>query len=70
MGPFVGFITTTASMVAFINSIVAGVGVAMLAGGLLQENQSLLAPLIGAAVALALMAVFLAYQKWRYDSVF
>jgi hypothetical protein len=69
MGPFVGFITTTASMVAFINSIVAGVGVAMLAGGLLREKQILLASLIGAGVALALMAVFFVYQKWRYEAV-
>jgi hypothetical protein len=68
MGPFVGFITTTASMVAFINSIVAGVGVALLAGRLLQEKQTLMASLIGAGVALALMAAFFVYQKWRYDS--
>jgi hypothetical protein len=68
MGPFVGFLTTTASMIAFINSIVAGVGVALLAGRLLRENQTLLASLIGAGVALVLMAAFLAYQKWRYDS--
>jgi len=68
MGPFVGFITTTASMVAFINSIVAAVGVAMFAGQLLREKQTLLASLIGAGVALALMAGFVVYQKWRYDS--
>jgi hypothetical protein len=68
MGPFVGFITTTASMVAFINSIVAGVGVALLAGRLLREKQTLLASLIGAGVALVLMTVFFTYQKWRYDS--
>ena len=37
-GPFMGLITTTASMVAFLNSIVAGVGVAMLAGGPLRES--------------------------------
>jgi hypothetical protein len=69
MGPFVGLITTTASMVAFINSIVAAVGVAMLAGRLLREKQTLLASLIGAGVALVLMVAFFAYQKWRYDSV-
>jgi hypothetical protein len=68
MGPFVGFITTTASMVAFINSIVAAVGVALLASRLLREKQTLLASLIGAGVALVLMTVFFAYQKWRYDS--
>jgi hypothetical protein len=67
-GPFVGFITTTASMVAFINSNVAAVGVALLAGRLLREKQTLLASLIGAGVALVLMAAFFSYQKWRYDS--
>jgi hypothetical protein len=69
MGPFVGLITTTASMVAFINSIVAGVGVALLAGSLLREKQTLLASLIGVSVALVLMALFFVYQKWRYDSM-
>jgi hypothetical protein len=66
MGPFVGLITTTASMVAFLNSIVAGVGVAMLAGGLLRE-RTMVASLVGAGVALVLMALFFVYQKWRYD---
>ena len=69
MGPFVGLITTTASMVAFLNSIVAGVGVAMLAGGLLREKRTVVASLIGAGVALVLMALFFVYQKWRYDSM-
>ena len=69
LGPFVGFITTTASMVAFINCIVAGVWVALLASRLLGENEVLLASLIGAGAALAVMAAFLAYQKWRFDSV-
>jgi hypothetical protein len=69
MGPTVGLITTTASMVAFLNSIVAGVGVAMLVGGLLGEKRTVVVTLIGAGVALALMALFFLYQKWRYDSV-
>lgn len=67
-GPFVGFLTTTASMVAFLNSIVAGVGVAMLVGGPLREKQTAVASLIGAGVALVLMALFFVYQKRRYDS--
>jgi hypothetical protein len=67
-GPFMGLITTTASMVAFLNSIVAGVGVAMVAGGLLGEKRTVVASLIGAGVALVLMALFFVYQKWRYDS--
>jgi hypothetical protein len=68
MGPSMGLITTTASMVAFLNSIVAGVGVAMLVGGLLRERRILLASLTGAGIALLLMALFFIYQKWRYDS--
>ena len=68
LGPSMGLITTTASMVAFLNSIVAGVGVAMLVGGPLRETRTLLASLIGAGVALVLMALFFIYQKWRYDS--
>lgn len=69
MGPFVGLITTTASLVAFLNSIVAGVGVAMLAGGVFRETRTVVASLIGAGVALVLMAHFFVYQKWRYDSM-
>jgi hypothetical protein len=67
-GPFVGLITTTASMVAFLNSIVAGVGVAMFVGRLLRENQTVVASLIGAGVALVLIALFFIYQKRRFDS--
>jgi hypothetical protein len=40
----------------------------MLVGGLLREKQTLFVSLIGAAVALVLMALFFVYQKWRYDS--
>jgi hypothetical protein len=69
MGPFVGLITTTASVVAFLNSVVAGVGVAMLAGGLLRQTQTVVASLVGGGVALVLMALFFVYQKWRHDSV-
>jgi hypothetical protein len=68
MGVFVGFITTTASLVALLNSIVAAVGVAMLLGEPLGERQTGMASLIGAGVALLLMALFFGYQKWRYDS--
>jgi hypothetical protein len=68
LGAFVGFITTTASMVAFINSIVAGVGVAFLAGDLLREGRRTMAALLGAGVALILMAAFLTYQRWRYKT--
>ena len=53
-------------MVAFINSILAGVGVGLLAGDLSHRHGTLLACLAGGAAAIALMALFLAYQSWRY----
>jgi hypothetical protein len=66
LGVMVGFITTTASMVAFINSIVAGVGVALMAGKVWLQGQVGLASLAGTIVAVLLMAAFLTYQSWRY----
>jgi hypothetical protein len=53
-------------MVAFIDSIVAGVGVALLAGDLWVQGRRVLASLVGASVAVVLMAAFLAYQRWWY----
>jgi hypothetical protein len=67
-GALGAFLTTAASMIAFINSIVAGAGVTLLADMLLQGDQIGLAVCLGVAAALALMAVFLAYQSWRYRS--
>lgn len=43
LGPFVAFITTNASMVAFVNSIVAGAGAALLTGVLFGSNRMALA---------------------------
>jgi hypothetical protein len=37
--------------------------------GLLRKQQTLLASLVGAVAARVMMAAFLVYQKWRYDSV-
>jgi hypothetical protein len=66
LGSFIAFITTTASMVAFVNSIVAGAGVALL-GGLLLRDRTGLAVALGALAAALLMVVFLAYQRWRHS---
>ena len=55
-------------MIAFINSIVAGTGVTLLANSLFGGNQIGLAVSLGVAAGLGLMAVFLAYQQWRYRS--
>jgi hypothetical protein len=66
LGPLVAFFTTSASMIAFINSIVGGVGVTLLAGELRADEQTVVALLLGVAAAVALMAVFVAYQRWRF----
>jgi hypothetical protein len=65
LGQLVGFITTNASMVAAINSIVAGAGVALLIGHL-TDGRTALALFLGVATAVALIAAFLAYQRWRF----
>jgi hypothetical protein len=67
-GPFFELFTT-AVMVGFINSIVAGAGVALLAANLLGRDQTLVAVLVGVAVALALMVGVVAYQRWRYGVI-
>jgi membrane protein YdbS with pleckstrin-like domain len=53
-------------MVDFINSIVAGAGIALLVTSLLGRDQTLVAVLVGVAVTLAVMAGVVAYQRWRY----
>jgi hypothetical protein len=67
LGVFIAFVTTTASMVAFINSFVAGAGVAILVANRLGAGQRSAAIALGSGVAVALMAVFLLYQRWRYS---
>jgi hypothetical protein len=66
LGGLIAFLTTAASMIAFINSIVAGAGVTLLASHLLGGRT---APALGLGVATALlfMVAFLAFQRWRYS---
>ena len=68
LDPSISFITTIASLVAFINSIVAGAGVALLAGTRLGPERTSLAVGFGIATAIVIMAIFFAYQRWRYYS--
>ena len=67
-GVFVAFLTTAASMIAFINSIVAGAGVTLLANSVWGGDRVGVAISLGAATTVALMAGFLAYQRSRYRS--
>lgn len=55
-------------MIAFINSIVAGTGVTLLVNSVFGGDRIRLAMGLGVAATVVLMAVFLAYQRWRYRS--
>jgi hypothetical protein len=65
LGATIGFLTTTATMVAFINTFVAGAGITLLARHLLGI-QTPVALLAGVGTALVLVALFFAYQKRRF----
>ncbi len=67
LGPVVGFLTTAASIVSLLNSIVAGAGVALVVGYARAGEQTGLALLPGIVTAVVLMVGFLAYQRWRYS---
>jgi hypothetical protein len=67
-GPFVALLTTAASMIAFTNSVVAGAGVTLLLANLLGSDRIGLALSLGAASAVAFMAIFIVYQRRRYRS--
>jgi hypothetical protein len=65
LGVAIGFLTTTATMVAFINAFVAGAGLTLLSRHLL-DFQTRAALLTGLAAAVGLVAAFFVYQKWRF----
>jgi len=67
-GKLVGFLGTSATMVALVNSIVAGAGVTLFTSNLLGGKRTTLALLLGTAAAIVLMAAFLVYQRWRFRS--
>ena len=67
LGVFFGFVTTTASMIAFVDSAVAGVGVSLLAANLLGAGRMGLAIGLGVLTVAVLMAAFFAFQRWRFS---
>jgi len=66
LGATVGFLTTTATMVAVINSFVAGAGTALLARGGFGAGR-VIAVLFGVGVSAALVVLFFLYQKRRFQ---
>ncbi len=65
-GTLVAYLSTAATMISFINSMVAGAGVALVANHLLGRGGTALALGLGVATTLVLMAAFLLFQRWRY----
>jgi hypothetical protein len=61
------FFGTTASMIAVINNVVAGVGVALLLRVLSPSAPSWVDAVAGIAGALILTWLFYAYQRWRFE---
>jgi hypothetical protein len=66
LGALVAFLGTSASTVAFIDSVVAGAGVALLAADLLRRGRLALAVSLGVASAVAVMLGFHLFQRWRF----
>jgi hypothetical protein len=69
LGSLVAFLGTSASMIAFVNSAVAGAFVALLVNEALGGDDIGLAVACGAVAVVALMAAFLAYQRWRFATL-
>jgi hypothetical protein len=63
------YFSTTASMIAFVNSVVACAGVTLLANHLLGGDRIGIALALGATVAVLLMTAFIAYERWRISEV-
>lgn len=66
-GRALAFFGTTATMIAVINNVVAGVAIALLARFLSPSAPSWMPAVAGIAGALALTWLFYAYQRWRFD---
>jgi hypothetical protein len=69
LGPTLAFLGTTASMIAFINSVVAGAGVALLAVALLGDDQVGVGLICGVIAVVLLMVIFLIYERWRFSEL-
>jgi hypothetical protein len=67
LGPAIAFFGTTASMIAVINNVVAGVGIALFTRAAVPSAPSWVGTAVGIGSALALTWLFYAYQRWRFD---
>jgi hypothetical protein len=68
-GPFFAMLGTTAAMIAFLNNLVAGAAVTLAATTMLGRDRLGVALCAGVGVAAILMAVFMSYQKKRFEGL-
>lgn len=68
-GELLAFFGTTASMVAFINNVVAGAGVALAVDHGLGGDGTGIALVVGATVTVLLTVLFVLYQRWRFSTL-
>jgi hypothetical protein len=66
LGRVVAFFGTTASMIAVINNVVAGVGIALLTRYLSPSAPSWIDAVAGVVASLVLTWLFYLYQRWRF----
>jgi hypothetical protein len=66
-GPALAFFGTTASMIAVINNVVAGVGIALLTRFLGLSASSWVDAVAGIAGGLMLTWLFYGYQRWHFE---
>jgi hypothetical protein len=69
LGMFMAFLGTAATMIACINHLVAGAGVALLVVQLWGRQHTAAAVAAGLLAFASLTAAFLAYQRWRFATL-
>jgi hypothetical protein len=67
LGPILAFLGTTASMIAVINNVVAGVGIALLVRVFSPSTLGWIGAMAGILAAALLTLAFYAYQRWRFS---
>jgi hypothetical protein len=69
LGPLLAFLGTTASMIAFINNIVAGAGIALFIRVLSPSAPRWMDAAAGIVGTAVLTLLFYAYQRWRFSEI-
>ena len=68
-GPFFAMLGTTAAMIAFLNNLVAGAAVTLALTAIFGRERLGVALGAGIVTAAILMALFLSYQKNRFEGL-